>query len=107
MNNTTATATDPHPIELFLLAVLITAAAVFELAAALAALHRRRRPALPPARSPLAALPPAPQPQPQPEPLAALPVRELRRIARAAGLPRCLSHSGRRADLLAALAATG
>ena len=36
--------------------------------------------------------------------LAALPVRELRRLARAAGLPRELSRSGRRADLLAALA---
>lgn len=37
-------------------------------------------------------------------PLAALPVRELRRLARAAGLPRELSRSGRRADLLAVLA---
>jgi hypothetical protein len=35
--------------------------------------------------------------------LEALPVRQLRRLARDAGLPRCLSHHGRRADLLLAL----
>lgn len=38
------------------------------------------------------------------EPLEALPVAALRRLARDAGLPRCLSRSGRRDDLLLALA---
>ena len=38
-------------------------------------------------------------------PLAGLTVAELRRLARAAGLPRTLSRSGRRAQLLEALAA--
>jgi hypothetical protein len=33
----------------------------------------------------------------------AVPVRELRQLARHSGLPRQLSRSGRRADLLAAL----
>lgn len=36
--------------------------------------------------------------------LEGLTVAQLRRLARAAGLPRSLSHSGRRAQLLAALA---
>lgn len=63
-----------------------------------------------PAPSPplLASLPPAPAsapaPSPAPAPLASLPVRELRGLARAAGLP-ALARSGRRADLLAALGA--
>jgi hypothetical protein len=35
--------------------------------------------------------------------LAPLPVRELRRLARSAGLPRTLAHRGRRAALLEAL----
>lgn len=35
--------------------------------------------------------------------LDALPVRELMRLARELGLPRCLGVNGRRADLLAAL----
>ena len=37
-------------------------------------------------------------------PLEGLTVAQLRKLARAAGLPRTLSHSGRRAQLLAALA---
>lgn len=42
---------------------------------------------------------------PSPAPLERLRVVELRALARAAGLPRTLSRSGRRADLLEALAA--
>ena len=41
--------------------------------------------------------------RPAPGPLAALPVRELRQLARAAGLKK-LARSGRRAELLLALA---
>lgn len=93
--------TDPHPVEVLIVAAWITAEAIAALLAALVALHRRRRPALPPAPAVLA-LPPAPDPAPA---LDALNVAELRRLARAAGLPRALSRSGRRADLLAALAA--
>ncbi|MGB5133655.1 MAG: hypothetical protein WBN89_00615 [Prochlorococcaceae cyanobacterium] len=98
MNTTTA----PHPVEILLLAVLVTAAALIDLAAGLAALHRRPRPALPPAAA-VPALPPAPPPPPVPD-LAGLTVRELRRVARAAGY-RTLARSGRRVDLLAVLGA--
>ena len=55
--------------------------------------------------APVLALPPSPEP-PAPAPVApleALPVAQLRRLARAAGLPQ-LGRSGRRADLLQALA---
>jgi len=67
--------------------------------AAPAAEPRPRAPAL------LLACAPVPVAIAQP-PLDRLPVAELRRLARAAGLPSVLSHSGRRAQLLEALAAT-
>ena len=54
--------------------------------------------ALPPGPVPATPAPPAPV-----APLEALPVAQLRRLARAAGLPQ-LGRSGRRADLLEALA---
>ena len=47
----------------------------------------------------------APVAEPIAEALVPLTVAELRRRARAAGLPRALSRSGRRADLLEALVA--
>ncbi|MBM5817744.1 MAG: hypothetical protein FJ083_14520 [Cyanobacteria bacterium K_Offshore_surface_m2_239] len=58
-------------------------------------------PLLPPAPGPVGLLPPAPAAAPAG--LASLPVRELRVLARGAG-HRALARSGRRADLLAALA---
>jgi hypothetical protein len=54
---------------------------------------------------PLEVSPPAPPWLPPLPELDRLPVSELRRRARAAGLPRSLSRSGRRADLLPALMA--
>lgn len=102
---------DLHPIEALLLIGLLLAAAVLTvlrllalpaLALTLALLQPRRRAVpVPPVALPCAP-PPAAVPMP---PLEALTVADLRRLARAAGLPRCLSHRGRRADLLAALAA--
>ena len=46
--------------------------------------------------------PPAPQTHPMPE-LTVLPVRQPQKLASDLVLPRCLSHGGRRADLLVAL----
>jgi hypothetical protein len=111
-----------EPVDLLLLAVIATAEALAVLIAAAAALLLTLagwRPAGPPAA---ATLPPAPLPAPaaplqhpaSPErvnitttpgdALAGLRVVELRRLARAAG-HRQLARSGRRAELLQALAA--
>lgn len=129
------TRTDAHPIELAALAVLALGWALMTvarlllvpaLALLLVALGWRPapRPAAPQpqpvAPAPIAS-PEAPTPLPQapafalacaPEPvgiaappLDRLTVAELRRLARAVGLPRTLSRSGRRAQLLEALAA--
>jgi len=98
---------DLHPIEVMLLAALVIIEAVVELAVAVVALTTSRT-----APAPVA---PAPAPQPtvhplQPvaesviEALAPLTVAQLRRRARDAGLPRCLSRGGRRDALLEALA---
>lgn len=101
MNNNT----EPHPIELLLLALWLAAEALAALIAELIAPPPTAPPALAlPAAPPRPlALPPSPEPAP---PLAALTVGELRHLARSAGL-RSLARSGRRADLLEALAATG
>jgi hypothetical protein len=97
---------DLHPVEALLLVALVVAQAVVELAVALVALTTRTAsaPAAPPS-------PPAPTVHPlQPvaesviEDLAPLTVAQLRRRARDAGLPRCLSRGGRRDALLEALA---
>lgn len=58
---------------------------------------------LPPAPAVLLACAPEPVAIAAP-PLEGLTVAQLRKLARAAGLPRSLSHAGRRAQLLAALA---
>lgn len=122
---------DPHPVELAAVAVLALAWAVWQIArlllvpaAALLLVLAGWRPARPGASeappAPIAAseaaapLPPAAAvvlacaPEPvaiAAPPLERLTVAELRRLARAAGLPRSLSRSGRRAQLLEALAA--
>lgn len=105
--------TDLHPIEVLLLVAVLALEAAWLLArtvmvplvAVLLTVARW---------SPAIAPPPPPQPLEHPlalvaaglaEGLAAVPVRELRQLARAAGLPRQLSRSGRRVDLLAALVA--
>lgn len=117
---------DSYPLELAAVAVLALAWAVWQIARlllvpAVAALlvlagWRPARPAAseaPPA--PIAASEPLPQAvvlacAPEPAaitapPLEGLNVAQLRHLARAAGLPRSLSRSGRRAQLLEALAA--
>jgi hypothetical protein len=101
--------TQPHPVELALVAAVAVALALRTLVVALIALglllagwrpSRITRPAehLSPVRvmtaQPKHTTPPA---------LEGLTVAELRRRARAAGLPRALSHRGRKADLVAAL----
>jgi hypothetical protein len=105
--------TTPHPVEVLLLVVvlaleaawLLARAAQVPLVAVLLTVAGWR---------PATAPPPPPPPLEHPlavvaaglaEGLAAVPVRQLRQLARAAGLPRQLSRSGRRADLLAALVA--
>ncbi len=57
-----------------------------------------------PAPAPVVAAASVAAPAPVVAAAAALTVAELRQMARAAGLPRSLTRSGRRADLLAALA---
>jgi hypothetical protein len=103
-----------HPVELLLLAAVVTLEAFAVLLAALVAVLltlARWRPA-PPETAP--APPPAPAP-PAVNPLQLVAdaavealepctVAQLRHRARAAGLPRCLSHRGRRDALLEALA---
>ncbi|MFU8886142.1 MAG: hypothetical protein ACNA8O_11885 [Cyanobacteriota bacterium] len=102
--------TELHPVEVLLLVAVLALEAAWLLARAMLALLvallltlARWRPA-----------PPLPAPLEHPlalvaagiaEALAGVPVRELRRRARVAGLPRQLSRSGRRADLLEALVA--
>jgi hypothetical protein len=124
---------DAHPVELLLLAGLVVAESLLTLlvaAAALALLLARWRPrasaaqapataphtplpgpALAPAAVPATRTAPAAVTQPgdplspdqvMPE-LATLTVAQLRCLARELHLPRCLSHTGRRADLLLAL----
>lgn len=107
--------TELHPVELLVLAGIALAWAIATAARlllvpllALVALTPRR-PAPPPA-APVAAAPaPAMHPlallsEPTLAALQPLTVTDLRRRARAAGLPRCLSRSGRRDALLQALA---
>ena len=94
-----------HPIELAAAAALLTLQALRVLAVALVALVltlANYRPSKAPATAP-APTTPAATDRPAPAPLAALPVRELRHLARAAG-HRQLARSGRRAELLLALA---
>jgi hypothetical protein len=112
-----------EPVDLLLLAVIATAEALAVLLAAVVALVLLLagwRPAAPPAAAPL---PPAPAPAATAplqlpaspdrvsvtttpgDALAGLRVVELRALARAAGLPQ-LARSGRRAELLQALAVT-
>ncbi len=86
-----------HPIELAILAAVV-AVELLVAVVALALVVAGWRPAA-------AAQPPAaPWSPPAPPELEALPVAHLRKLARSAGLPRCLSHRGRRDDLLIALA---
>ena len=94
-----------HPIELAAVAALLTLQAIRVLAVALAALVLTLtgyRPSKAPGAAPAPIAPPAPR-RPAAGPLTALPVRELRHLARAAG-HRALARSGRRAELLLALA---
>jgi|GEM_PF-3239196 hypothetical protein len=106
----TPTAAPADPVLLILLALWLAAEALAVLLIAAAALLLTLagwRPTPPPAR-PVAApqpalLPPAPVP-PSPAPLEGLRVVELRTLARRRGLPQ-LARSGRRAELLQALAA--
>jgi hypothetical protein len=111
-----------EPVDLLLLAVIATAEALAVLIAAAAALLLTLtgwRPAAPPAAASLPTAPVAPPTAPLQHPaspdrvnitptpgdaLAGLRVVELRRLARAAG-HRQLARSGRRAELLQALAA--
>ena len=116
------TRNEAHPIELAALAVLALGWALMTvarlllvpaLALLLVALGWRPAAPQPVAPAPIAspeapslALACAPEPVAVPAPpLERLTVAELRRLARAAGLPRALGRSGRRAQLLEALAA--
>lgn len=97
---------EAHPVELALIVAIAVGEAIAVLVVTLLALARWS-PAAPPEPSPMAP-PPAAHPlalvaAAAAEPLAALRVAELRRLARAAGLPRSLSRSGRRDALLSAL----
>lgn len=100
--------TDPALIALALLGLAVEALALalrplLAHGIALALTAAGWRPQRRPAPAPRLALPPA-RVQPAPAaPLEALPVRELRQLARQAG-HRQLARSGRRADLLLALA---
>ncbi len=103
---------DPVLLLLFIgwLALEAAATVLITLVALVITLAGPRRPAAPqpPLEQPLPLLPvviTAAQPlAPAAPSLKALPVAQLRRMAREAGLPRQLSHSGRKADLLLALA---
>lgn len=100
--------TELHPVEVLLLVALLALEAAWLLARAVLAplvallltlAHwRPAAPPLAPLEHPLALVAAGIA-----EALAGVPVRELRSRARAAGLPRQLSRSGRRADLLEAL----
>ncbi len=108
---------EPHPVELLVLVGIAVAEAVAALVVALVALVLTladRRPAAsepaPVPAEPAPAAPPAEHPlalvaEPLVAELESHTVVELRAMARAAGLPRRLSRSGRRADLLQALIA--
>lgn len=107
MNNNTT-----HPIEVAILAAVV-AVEMLVAVVAVALVVAGWRPAA-------AAQPPAaaahqkatsgerqstqPWAPPTPPELEALPVAHLRKLARSAGLPRCLTHRGRRDDLLMAMA---
>ena len=94
----------PHPIEAGLALALAALAALRVLLVALVALVLTV--AARPSKAPVAAPAidrPAAIDKPAPAPLAALPVRELRLLARQAG-HRALARSGRKAELLLALA---
>ena len=94
-----------HPIELAAAAALLTLQALRVLAVAAIAIALAvagYRPSKAPVAAP-APTTPAATDRPAPAPLAALPVRELRHMARAAG-HRQLARSGRKAELLLALA---
>ena len=105
-------ADDPVLLLLFVGWLALEAAAVIAVAliALLITLFGPRRPAasqqpLEQASAPLpVVITPALPPAPSAPSLEALPVARLRAMAREAGLPRQLSHSGRKADLLIALA---
>ena len=105
--------TDLHPVEVLLLvavlaleaAWLLARAALVPVVAVLLTVAGWRPATAPPAPPPPLEHPLAVVAAGLAEGLAAVPVRELRQLARAAGLPRQLSRSGRRADLLAALVA--
>ena len=110
------TRTDAHPVELLLLgawlALEAAAVLVVALVALLQAVARPTAAAIPttgeatspelgsPAVEQACAAEPLAIPAP---PLEQLTVAQLRRLARQAGLPRSLSRSGRRAELLEAL----
>lgn len=106
MHPTPSTSPAAEPVELLLLAGLAVAEALLPLIAAALALLLALigwRPRLREPR-PLDRVMPAPTPAAPPAPaLTGLRVVELRRLARAAGLPQ-LAHRGRKAELLAALA---
>jgi hypothetical protein len=100
-------------LDLLLLALFATVWAARTLLVglvALALLVARWSPAEAPAPLPAVPVPPRPEAHPLAQLAAAamdqlqpLPVAELRRLGRAAGLPRALTHKGRRAQLLEAL----
>jgi hypothetical protein len=99
-----------HPVELLILAAVLVAWAVVTIARTvlvplvtlvLTIVSPSAAPPPPEAAEPAPAAPWLPPTLPNLEPL---PVTTLRRLARAEGLPACLSRSGRRADLLLALA---
>jgi L-aminopeptidase/D-esterase-like protein len=105
-----------HPIELALTAALVVAEALTVLVVALVALVltvARWRPAAPvTAATELPPVTPAPAPLQHPLTVVAdalvatlepLTVAQLRRLARSAGLPRAITRTGRRTDLLQAL----
>ena len=92
-----------HPIEVAIVLAWLVAEAVLTLLVAAAALvvallPPGAAPAAPPAEHPLITVAAAAA-----EPLQLLTVADLRRLARAAGLPRTLTRSGRRDALLTAL----
>lgn len=94
------TPTHPEPALLVLLGLLLAGEALLQLLAAAVALVLTLAGWCPPTRSAYQR-PSTPPPAPD---LTGCSVRELRRLARAAGLPSQLRCRGRRAELLAALA---
>ena len=102
-----------HPVELMILAgwLVVEALAVLLVGAValiVALLHATAQAAPPAPPAPVPSQPPANAPLAAPAALVALElgrsnVRQLRRLARAAGLPPSLSRSGRRSALLDAL----